>query len=286
MYRFLMILVIFFVSFSLWGKEDLSKDVFTKPKAVIVDEETGNIYVANVNGASAEKDANGYISLLDNDGNVKISRFINGVTSEIALHAPRGMAIVDSTLYVADIDTIKAFNKYTGKYKFHIDLRPNGARLLYGMTVDPQKKIYVSDISKNIIFQIDSQKNNHVEILAQGEKLGSPAGLVWFPGRSELLITTWHTGTILSIDQKGKVRRRLTMSLGKLSDIDYDIFGTIYVPSPSRNKVYCITNRHIVNTCYEDIAEPHAIAVDRQRHKVVVTSLKNNNLSLHKPSYR
>src|SRR6056297_1211635 len=84
------------------------------PESVLYDSERDLIYVANINENPSEKDGNGFISVLNPDGSVKVFKWVEN------LSAPKGMAIFDGRLYVADIDQLveidiensKILNKY------------------------------------------------------------------------------------------------------------------------------------------------------------------------------
>src|SRR5690606_122248 len=67
------------------------------------------------NGSPAEKDGNGYISRVRPDGSVEAPRWIDGEAEGVRLSAPKGMALKGDTLFVADIDSVRAFSRQTGE---------------------------------------------------------------------------------------------------------------------------------------------------------------------------
>ena len=80
---------------------------FQTPESVKWDSAQDVYFVSNINGAPSAKDGNGYISRLGPAGMVRDSAFIKG------LNAPKGMALVHDTLWVADIDQVRAFDART-----------------------------------------------------------------------------------------------------------------------------------------------------------------------------
>jgi len=48
-----------------------TKKVPKTPESVLYDQIRDQIYVSNINGKPTEKDGNGFISLLDREGNIK-----------------------------------------------------------------------------------------------------------------------------------------------------------------------------------------------------------------------
>src|SRR5690606_34663695 len=74
----------------------------TTCESVLYDRESGNIYVANIEGGAAEKDGKGSISIISNDGEITQRDWVTG------LNAPKGMGISEGKLYVTDIDEVVA----------------------------------------------------------------------------------------------------------------------------------------------------------------------------------
>lgn len=72
----------------------------TTCESVLYDRESGNIYVANIEGGAAEKDGKGSISIISNDGEITQRDWVTG------LNAPKGMGISEGKLYVTDIDEV------------------------------------------------------------------------------------------------------------------------------------------------------------------------------------
>ena len=69
---------------------------------------------ANINGSPVAKDGNGYISRLKGDGTSTRSSSSSAASNGVQLDAPKGMALQGDTLWVADITTVRGFNRQTG----------------------------------------------------------------------------------------------------------------------------------------------------------------------------
>jgi hypothetical protein len=100
---------------SLSAAVSLSVDSLEAPEALRFDPELGVYYLSNINGSPLAKDGNGYISRLTRDGKVDSLKFIAGGRGGAKLDAPKGIAIQGDTLWVADIDAVRAFDKRSGK---------------------------------------------------------------------------------------------------------------------------------------------------------------------------
>ena len=84
------------------------------PNSFIGDPSGKEYFISNINGEPEARDNNGFITKLNTEGKSISLKFIQGGVADIALHAPKGMALVGSILYVADLDQLKGFDKTTG----------------------------------------------------------------------------------------------------------------------------------------------------------------------------
>ena len=114
------------------------------PESARYDRDLDVWFVSNVNGTPTAKDNNGYISRLRPDGTPYNLKFIEGGKKGVTLNAPKGLAINGDTLWVADIDFARAFNKRTGAAHRQCD-HPRRAKFLNGAAVGPDGAIYMTD---------------------------------------------------------------------------------------------------------------------------------------------
>ena len=140
---------------------------FRNPESTLVGPAGEKIYVSSVNGAPTEKDGNGFISQVSLDGKMLNQKWATG------LNAPKGMAVVGDTLFVADIDELVAVDVASGKIrkKYPAD----GAKFLNDVAVDSEGRVYVSDMAANIIWRLDGETFSR---WLESADLKSPNGLV------------------------------------------------------------------------------------------------------------
>jgi hypothetical protein len=101
-------------------------------------------FVTNINGNPSQADGNGFIVRLTPDGAAMDSTpFIEGGRKGVVLNAPKGMAIVGDTLWVADITAVRAFNTKTGAPIASIDIK--GSTFLNDVVAGPDGSIYLTD---------------------------------------------------------------------------------------------------------------------------------------------
>jgi len=118
---------------------------FYGPESVRYSPDQDAYFVSVMNGPGSKKDNNGYIVQLAGDSLGKGKLLAVGGKNGVTLDAPKGLAIHGDTLWAADIDVLRAFNRFSGKPLGEIDLSGKGAVLLNDVAVGPDGTIYVTD---------------------------------------------------------------------------------------------------------------------------------------------
>ncbi|MEH6412236.1 MAG: hypothetical protein V7741_17050, partial [Hyphomonas sp.] len=156
----------------------------------------GSYYISNVFGDSGAKDGNGYISKLSTGG-VIVERYWSA-----KLDAPKGMAILDGTLYVTDIDRVVMIDAETGSRKGQIPIE--GALFLNDATVW-NGQVFVSDSGSARIHVLDGET---ASVWMEDEVLTGVNGLLGDADR--MLVSTMTAGDLLSVDADRNVTRIAT----------------------------------------------------------------------------
>ena len=246
-------------------------DSLDGPEAVRWDPDQKLWFVSNVNGDPSAKDNNGYVSRLNADGSTDSLKFIVGGRTRVTLNAPKGLALVGDTLWVADIDAVRGFNRKSGAVVANI--RVANAKFLNDIAVGPDG-IYVTDSGLNVVFRIDGRTVS-TAIKFDGEPgpngitwdsggrrfvivpFGDKAISAWAPGDStpqkigegpgmqdgieefgagRFLVTAWADSS-LSLLSEGKMTK-LAGNLPGAADLGYDReSGKVVVPQLTENKV-------------------------------------------------
>jgi hypothetical protein len=155
------------------------------PESVLYDREREALYVSCINGKPTEKNGKGYISKMTLDGQIGDHKWVKG------LHAPKGMAIHDDTLYVSDVDRLIVIDLDHGNIAAKYGKRE--AKFLNDVTIDPHGRVFVSDMKDQRIYSLE---NGDFETWKKGKELEQVNGLYWHQG-------TLYAGTkdrILGID--------------------------------------------------------------------------------------
>lgn len=215
--------------------------VLRTPECVIYDKKRDILYVSNLNMEPRMKDANGFISKIDRNGNIVQLRWIEGLSS------PKGMTIVGDTLYAADVDEVVVMDINQGKLISKIPIE--GSRMLNDMTADNDGNIYFSDTDANRIYRLHQGRID--EWLAEG--LLGPNGLL-LQGDT-LLIASQGANNFASININDKHFKVLTDSVTHADGIAYtgipgyylvtDWDGEIFMINPDFSKTTLLNTKNI-----------------------------------------
>lgn len=140
---------------------------FANPESVVRDTKDGTLYVSNINGEMLDKDGNGYISKLSPDGLQLEEEWVKG------FDAPKGLAIVGGTLYVADIDKLVVVD--IAKKAIVKTYNAAGAKFLNDVAADSSGRVFVSDSFGNAIWTLDGDA---FTLWLEDAKLNAPNGLL------------------------------------------------------------------------------------------------------------
>jgi DNA-binding beta-propeller fold protein YncE len=209
------------------------------------------VYVSCINGDPSRKDGNGFISKISPEGKVQDLKWSKG-----KLNAPKGMGVLDNSLFVTDIDEFVRIDLNSGKILKKIKVP--GSVFLNDITVDAKgKTVYFSDSEASVIYRY---RNDSVQVfmkdtiqapnglLYMGDKMfvasfkgdfkvidmnsrkvthlgsgiGGGDGVVYSGKNNQFIVSNWY-GEVFAIKPEGQVTKILDLKDQKLNtaDIDY-----------------------------------------------------------------
>ena len=271
--------------FSVWGSPvpggASQVDGLQTPQSFIADPSGEFYFISNINGEADAKDNNGFITRVDKAGKITDLHFIQGGQNGMTLNGPKGMAIVDRLLYVVDLDTLRGFDKETGRTAVIVPLEDrlsHGAKrpiALIDVAYDGNGTLYLSDTDADTIYRVEIARQHAVSILTKNQALAGPAGLAWNAKTGKLVAVSWNKGKILEITPDGTVSELVSNSFfssrfNNLSGIDFDDWGSMYVSDFSAGKVWRIRPDMKFEVIAEYLSTPADIGIDRKSHLILV----------------
>lgn len=148
------------------------------PESVIYHPGSNALFVSNVNGSPDAIDGNGFISQLSVDGKILNLHWID------ELNAPKGLALIDDYLYVADINELVVIDIAN---KQIVQRYPaEGAKFLNDVAADKHGHVYVSDMMTNRIYRL---ADDEFKLWFADPSLEAPNGLL--VEHDSLIIGSW-----------------------------------------------------------------------------------------------
>jgi hypothetical protein len=259
---------------------------FSAPESVLHDPASDLYLVANTNGEAAEKDGNGFVSRVSPQGVVADLRWIDGSSSGVTLHAPKGMAIVADTLFVADIDCIRRFHRESG-VPFR-DLCLEEGSFLDDLASTSRGDIYFSDSGRGgasgaVYFLRQLAEAPQVVTLAdgtilKGAELGGAKGL-HVDGRG-LLVATFGSGELFRVTPQGERLQLLAPSQMGLDGVVSLGERGVLVSSWGDSALYWIGPDGTVQSFLEGVEAPADLGLDAGRNRVLIPHLLANELTI------
>lgn len=218
---------------------------FQTPESVLYDAKADVYLVSNINGGEVDADGNGFISRVDPTGRVAQLKWIDGSRPGQPLHAPKGMALVEGVLYVADIDAVRMFDRETGKPTGAVAIP--GATFLNDVAAAPDGTVYVTDSGlkagktgglepsgSDAIFRIDKGEAKAKPVI-RDRGLGNPNGLL--ADDEGVWVVSFGTGQIYRVSREGRKEAGENLPTGQLDGIVRLSDGSMLVSSWEGNSL-------------------------------------------------
>jgi hypothetical protein len=183
---------------------------FQTPESVVHDTIADLYLVSNVGpGNPGALDHNGFISQLSPEGVILQLKWIEDGVRSVTLNGPKGLWLHREALYVADIDTLRIFDRSTGAPLHNVPLPNPFGNLLFlnDLVVANDGTAYLTDTRNNAIFTVDPEGN--ASVLAEGPQLGNPNGILL--DRGNVSWVTFFGHEVKRMKRSGKVITEATL---------------------------------------------------------------------------
>ncbi|WP_447973442.1 hypothetical protein [Nitrospira sp. Kam-Ns4a] len=246
------------------------------PQSFVPDPTTGQYFISNTDRRNDAPSSSGFITKLDRDGKILKLHFIQNGDGQVVLRAPKGMAVAQDVLYVADVDTLRGFDTKSGRPVVEVRIGRDGAADLADVAYDPGRNLlYVSDTRADTIYRVDPAKSHAVSVLVRDPALAGPRGLAVHPKTGRLVAVSWNKGKILEVAPDGTITELVSNSwfssrFQNLAGVDFDSWGTMYVSDFTAGKVWRMRSDQHFDVIAEFLPSPADISVDRLNHLILV----------------
>jgi sugar lactone lactonase YvrE len=266
------------------------------PESVLHDADADVYLVSNINGQPTGKDGNGFISRVRPDGTVENLKWIDGAAEGVRLNGPKGMALKGDTLFVSDIDSVRAFNRTTGQ--------PLGARgvpspeFLNDLAVGGDGTLYVTDTGVTASFEPTGNAaiyrfgpDGQAQAVARGDSLAAPNGIAIRGGR--MWVAPFAAATVRRLDlgsggdagQGGAGQVVATLPGGQLDGIVVQDDDGFFVSSWETSAVYHVTAGGEVHEIITGVPSPADIGYDARRNRILIPVFMESRLEFHPLPY-
>lgn len=256
---------------------------FKAPESVRYDPELDMLFVSNVNGDELAKDDNGFISRLRGDGTIDSLHFIAGGRGGVTLHSPHGSAIVGDTLWVADIDAMRAFDKRTGAPVATVDLRKLGAVFLNDVAAGPDGALYITDTGPdgkstatqgNRIFRVG--RDHRASVALHSDSLQSPNGITWDERGKRFIIVQWGGRRILAWHPGDAQPRTIGFGFAESDGVEELADGRLLFTSWADSAL--IVHQGDEEIIVKGLPSPADFAVDTRRHRLAIPLMEQDRI--------
>jgi len=261
------------------------------PESVKYDADLDVFFVSNIDGNPSGKDGKAEITKIRADSMGASTPFIESGKNGVMLNAPKGLAIKGDTLWVADIDAVRAFNKRTGAPIASIDLRSQKATFLNDIAIGGDGDVYVTDTGisfdakgqvshpgVNRIFKIAGKT---VTEAAKGDSIASPNGITWDAANKRFLIAAFSGKDVLTWTPGSAAVGHLASGQGQYDGIEVLSDGRVLVSSWTDSTVNVIQNGQL-SPLVHNVNAPADIGVDSKRNVLAVPRLSDNKIEFFK----
>ena len=251
------------------------------PYSFVNDPVEKGYFISSVNGEAETADNNGFITKLDPHGKLLNLKFIQGGKGAVILHAPKGMAVVEHVLYVADLNTLRGFDTTTGEPVLALTIRSSTASQsmlpqasLSDVTSDGKGHLYCSDQKANTIYRVDLATQT-ISVLVTDPALAGPSGLVIHPKSGQIIAVSWDKGKISEVSPEGVVTELFSNGFfssrfQNLRGVDFDRWGNMYVSDFTTGKVWRMTWDKRFQVIAEFLPSPGDLSIDRANNLILV----------------
>jgi len=254
------------------------------PEAVSYDPRTHCYFVSNANGPFGVKNDSGFIARITADGTLDSLHFITGGRNNVVLNAPMGSRIRGDTLWVLDVDALRAFDTRSGKALATIDVPQAHGHFLNDLTFAPDGSIYITDTGMSVapdgksthtgpdrIFRIS--RGHQVTVALDTAALAMPDGIAWDANDRRFVLAPFGGTAIQSWRAGQPAPAEVTSGKGRFDGIEIERNGSILITSWNDSSVSTLDDNRLVRRIGHLEIVPADVSMDEQHGRVGIVSV-------------
>jgi hypothetical protein len=261
------------------------RDSFKTPESVLYDAASDRYIVSSINGGPADKDNNGFISLVSPEGHVDSLLWIQGGRGGVTLNAPKGLALRGDTLFVADVDELRMFDRTTGRAlgSTHVP----GATFLNDVAVASDGGIWFTDSGLKPDFSASGTDaiyhrdpaSGALHKIAHGADLGHPNGIL--ADSAGAVVVTFGSGEVYHVNMQGQRTAMAKPPHGQLDGVIRVAGGRYIVTSWEDSSVASMgAGDSMYMMVLHPVESPADIGYDSKRDRILVPVFMGNRIEI------
>jgi SMP-30/gluconolaconase/LRE-like protein len=251
-------------------------------------------FVSNI-GAKFEpfaKDGDGFISEVDAQGKmIELKAMPKG---EARLNSPKGIVVVGSILYVADIDRIAGFNIDTRELVFEAFIGGEARSLLNDIEVETDQALLVTDTARESVYRLELADKKFVTIArgipgANGISIDREKRVAYVAGLGDALAGGKNLGNLFAVPLDGAQAKKIDGVSGLLDGVAVVAGGNVAVsdwvaldkPTAGTLTVYDPSGKRLQQLKLPaDAHGPADFYYHRERNQIWLPQMLDNNVTV------
>ena len=265
---------------------------FDVPESVKYDADLDVYYVANIVGNPSQKDGNGWIGLVRADSTGVMTKILESGKNGVTLNAPKGMALRGDTLFVADINVLRMFNRRTWVSIGSVNLGPQQATFLNDVAAGPDG-IYITDTGiafdaggamthpgVNRVFKVAGRTVTTMRL--NPDSLMNPNGIAWDAANNRFILTPFGGGNVSAWKPGDSTMTTLASGPGGYDGVEVLSNGNVLVSSWTDSTVHILHGGTHMMALIRNVAAPADIGVDTKRNVVAIPRFNDGKVEYYK----
>lgn len=234
------------------------------PEAVRFDPDQDVYFISNFTGGGNDQDSTGFITKADAEGNILELKFMTG-TNDAPLHAPRGMFIVNETLWAADVLGLHGFDKDSGEQTNFIDFTDFEIGFLNDVSADENGILYVTDTGTSAVYKVE---NETAELFLE-DLPNAPNGITLNPNTGDLLLAPWGGDqTFYAFNSAGELSEFANLEGGYFDGIEF--VGAALFSASQQDSSIRIFNENAEQILIKTTGRPADIGINTKLNHIAV----------------